>query len=338
MFRRPSWQIGLLTLLAAALFAPRTVAQADAGDKVYQQALRSTVWTVVPTGPGRVRLGSGALIDTQQRLVVTNYHVVRDSEAALVMFPVFEKGRGGKSELVVEMTKYRNVVAEQGLRGKVLHTEPRCDLALIQLEKLPPGTPALRLAGASASPGQRIHSIGNPAVSDALWVYTPGSVRSVYRKQMRVSSKSGTGTFDIDARIVETSSPVNPGDSGGPVLNDKGELVAVTQGHAADSEARAVSYFIDIRELLDLLTAKKIKLSNPPTAVAASAEQLAPPGDKPAGDAAEKQAAFDLVVAKSLLNDGKRDRARERLQGIVEKYPASKSAAEAKQMLEKMDK
>ena len=53
--------------------------------------------------------------------------------------------------------------------------EPRCDLAVIELERMPPGVQALRLAASSVVPGQRIHSIGNPGVSGALWVYTPGS-------------------------------------------------------------------------------------------------------------------------------------------------------------------
>src|SRR5262249_16016860 len=164
-------------------------AQADVGERVYQQALRSTVWIVVPLGGNRITVGSGSVIDAKQRLVLTNYHVVRGKSDVIVMFPTFVNGPDNKPELVVHPHRYIAASRTSGIHGKVLHTESHSDLALIQLERLPPGTPALRPAAASAAPGQRIHSIGNPAISDALWVYTPGSVRAVYRKQMRASDQ-----------------------------------------------------------------------------------------------------------------------------------------------------
>jgi len=55
------------------------------------------------------------------------------------------------------------------------------DLALIQLEgAIPTEARSLKLSKESPSPGQRVHSVGNPGASGALWVYTPGSVRQVY--------------------------------------------------------------------------------------------------------------------------------------------------------------
>src|SRR5207249_1567090 len=81
----------------------------------------------------------------------------------------------------------------------------------------------------------------------------PGAVRQVYRKQFSTSGKDGKDSFKVDARVVETQSPVNSGDSGGPVVNDQGELVAVVQGHAPDAQARLVSYFIDVSEVKALM-------------------------------------------------------------------------------------
>jgi hypothetical protein len=43
-----------------------------------------------------------------------------------------------------------------------------------------------------------------------------GHVRSVYKKQFR------TGAGDHDFNVVETQSPINTGDSGGPVVNSAG--------------------------------------------------------------------------------------------------------------------
>ena len=51
--------------------------------------------------------------------------------------------------------------------------------------------------------------------------------------------------------MVETSSPTNLGDSGGPMVNDHGELVAVVQGFSRRD--KAVSWNIDVREVRSLL-------------------------------------------------------------------------------------
>jgi hypothetical protein len=62
--------------------------------------------------------------------------------------------------------------------------------------------------------------------------------------------------------------------------------------------------------------------------------------DKPADDPdkAEKTAASKLSFARTLLKDGKTDRAKQRLQEIVAQYPTTKAAEEAKKELEKLDK
>jgi hypothetical protein len=138
----------------------------------------------------------------------------------------------------------------------------------VQLDKLPEGAEPAKLAANSPTPGDAVESIGNPGSSDALWVYTSGTVRSVYRKQFR------TGAGDHEFTVVETQSPINTGDSGGPVVNSAGELVAIAQAIAPN--ARLVSYAVDITEvkgfmngpwktaplpITDLLTAAELEYS-----------------------------------------------------------------------------
>src|SRR5205823_356163 len=80
----------------------------------------------------------------------------------------------------------------------------------------------------SPQPGQNVYSIGNPGGSSAMWLLTAGTVRQVSRKRW---TAGGMGRlFELEAEVVETSSPTNPGDSGGPLVNDRGEQVGVTQG------------------------------------------------------------------------------------------------------------
>src|SRR5207249_4502138 len=89
--------------------------------------------------------------------------------------------------------------------------------------------------------GKAVLSTGS---GDALWDYTPGAVKSVYKKTWAVKSRNEI--YNFEANVVETTSPVNPGDSGGPLVNSQGELTAVTQGGV--SAQGTISYFIDISE------------------------------------------------------------------------------------------
>jgi hypothetical protein len=232
------WTRPTAALLAAWLFAiaiPRSVCADEIGEKIYQRVLRSTVWVIAGT-----TTGTGSLVDQTRRLVVTNHHVVGDKPTVEVLFPALKAGR-----VIAERDYY--VKNAQRIRAKVVVRDPRRDLALIQLDSLPGDAIALSPARESAAPGQRVHSIGNPSVSGALWVYTSGSVRQVYQRTFKL--KDGR---EINARVVETQSPINSGDSGGPVVNDSAELVAVVQSYEGN-DARLVSTFIDVMEVRAVL-------------------------------------------------------------------------------------
>jgi hypothetical protein len=62
------------------------------------------------------------------------------------------------------------------------------------------------------------------------------------------------------------------------------------------------------------------------------------PADAPAAGDAEKTAATKLDLARSLLKDGKTDKAKQRFQDIITQFPGTKAADEAKRELEKLGK
>jgi S1-C subfamily serine protease len=326
--------LGMLMLTISACLIPCPLrAQTESTEKIYQRLLKSTVWVVVPrskdstTNRLQVATGSGSLVDRARRLVLTNYHVVgRDVENVLVTFPVHQNG---KTTAVAERDFYRNLISSgRGIHGKVIAREPRCDLALIQLDTVPEDARQLPLAHESASPGQDVHSVGNPGQSGALWVYTPGKVRQVYHHKWH--SGSGKDRLDLEAKIVETQSPINRGDSGGPLVNNKGELVGVTQGHLLD--AQQLSLFIDVSEVRDFLRSRKLL-----PAPARETRSLASDGEpKPPDD--EKTAATRLQWAQTLAQEGKLEKAKTRCEEILEAFPKTKAAEGAKQLLEKLSK
>ena len=166
-----------------------------------------------------------------------------------VSFPSFKGG-----QVVSEKSHYMKMKRGFGKhRAKVEAWSEAKDLAVIILDDIPPGTPALSMATESTRPGQTVHSIGNPGASSAMWVYTSGTVRTAaYQKKWQ--SISPLGLMKHDAWVIETQSPTNPGDSGGPLANDAGELIAVTQG--GNLASNAINLFIDVREVRAFLESK----------------------------------------------------------------------------------
>jgi hypothetical protein len=77
----------------------------------------------------------------------------------------------------------------------------------------------------------------------------------------------------------------------------------------------------------------KSKEAKPDAKTAAKEKEAPAAGD----EAAEKAASNKLTLAMSLLKDGKTDKAKQRLKDIVDAYPNTKAAAEARKQLEKLN-
>lgn len=243
----------LVPLVAVAVGVPAApaVAQEKAGGAaVYRKTIPAVVWVHSSRSNG-LATGSGSLIDLDRRLVLTNYHVVQENPAATVFFPVFRDGLP-----VAEKAYYKDRKDRLGVRGKVIALDKKADLALVRIDAVPKDTAALPLAAASPSPGDTVHSIGSPGKTDSLFGYVKGSVRQVYQDKWKAELEPRkVATFE--AKVISTDSPTNPGDSGGPLLNDQGELVGVTQGGAIN--AQSISTFIDVSEVKQLLTARAVR-------------------------------------------------------------------------------
>jgi HEAT repeat protein/S1-C subfamily serine protease len=216
---------------------------------VRQRLLKSTcvIFTVLPKGG--LSMGSGSLIDRDNRLVLTNFHVISDEHKGKlrVFFPEYDKG-----EVVPERSKYieRLLRKGEGIPCHVVHKDLRRDLAVVQLVDLPPGIQTLPIAKKSAEPGERMHSMGNPGASGACFVYTHGNIRAVYQKQWIIPGHGKDDpTLDLNAKVVETQSPINQGDSGGPAVNDRKELIGVNQSKIIALGVSEMNIAIDVTEV-----------------------------------------------------------------------------------------
>src|SRR5262249_25626927 len=123
------------------------------------------------------------------------------------------------------------------ITGTVIDRSPRQDLALIQLAKLPDAAPALTLARECPDPGERVFTIAAMAEGDEnFWDFTSGNVRQVSRQHLANNQLAG---------VVETDMPFNRGNSGGPVVNERGEVVAVAEGYRPDARLVSLSVAVD---------------------------------------------------------------------------------------------
>jgi tetratricopeptide (TPR) repeat protein len=244
--------------LVVAVFLPPSPARAAEArltqKQVYRQTLRGTVKVYVRFGNITVT-GTGWVADQKLRLVMTNHHVVGNASAVSVLFPLYN----AKGKAVSDPRRYD---LKKAIQGKVLDSDPKRDLAVIQVATLPTEASALKLAAESPDPADTLHSVGNPGVSAAMWVYTKGAVRQVVDRQINYAK---IGQL-VDCTIVETTSPINPGDSGGPVVNNAGELVAVNTGAG---QGRLMSFCIDVTVVRGFLGEVKALL-DPKTATAAA--------------------------------------------------------------------
>jgi serine protease Do len=221
-YRGAFWLALAAAVLGLALARPADAARPSAGREparpdIYRKVLRSTVLVVVRRAGGAGSRGTGWVVDAQRRLVVTNWHVAREARAVRVAFPRYERGA-----LVTASRAYRK---GPSIPGRVLLSDSRRDLAVVQLERLPDNVPALPLAEAGPRPGEMVHSVGNGFVgtTGTLWRYSQGKVKWVGHRD--VVWRNG---HKVTARVVESYAISGPGDSGGPIVNDSGEVVAVT--------------------------------------------------------------------------------------------------------------
>jgi S1-C subfamily serine protease len=169
---------------------------------IYQAASPAVVLIVTEKG-----LGSGVLISMDGK-IVTNLHVVGDSEDVGVIFKPTQEGAAVDDSNVH--------------RAKVLRRDEVSDLALIQVSEVPAHVKPLTIAaGSTLQVGADVHAIGHP--TGQAWTYTRGIVSQI-RRDYDWATES---RLKHHATVIQTQTPINPGNSGGPLLDDNGQVVGI---------------------------------------------------------------------------------------------------------------
>ena len=155
-----------------------------------------------PRIPRRSGLGSGVIVSTDG-YILTNNHVVEDAD-----------------EIRVETTDGRTVAA------KLVGTDAPSDLALLKINST--GLHAMALGNSdSVQVGDVVLAVGNP-----LGIGQTVTMGIVSAKGRSVGSARGSLSYED---FLQTDAPINQGNSGGALVNTKGELVGINSQILSES-------------------------------------------------------------------------------------------------------
>jgi len=176
--------------------------------------------------------GSGIALDS--KVIATNHHVVDGATHLYVYFPESQ-------------TKYT---------AEAIATDENNDLALVRISDSSfSGFPAIQYGFKQTveDVGMGVFVLGYPRVD------TMGE--EVKLTTGVVSSRSG---FQGNQTQYQVSAPVQPGNSGGPLFNDNGELIGIISAKHTDG-AENVSYAVKLSYLNDLVanSGERINLNRP---------------------------------------------------------------------------
>jgi serine protease Do len=204
--------------------------------RVAKKVLPSTVRVAFPTDEKMFVNGSGFVIDSRG-YILTNQHVVEGHEKLLV--GLYDAGSQEGSQ--------------EWQEGEVVFQDKDNDLAVLKVKTSKP-LPEVSLGrSATLEVGEPAIVIGNPKGEE--FTVTRGII-----SRLRVPNDGHDGyKRKSTIYMIKTDAAVNPGNSGGALLNALGEVVGVIELKYSRTEGLAYAITIDraVRTLADGMSAQK---------------------------------------------------------------------------------
>ena len=171
------------------------------GIRVYYDSLGNLVSSMYVQGSGFVYNYSN------QMVILTNYHVVYNDVNITVTF--------------IDGDEYP---------ATVIGSDPYADLAVLTAEAPAHEYKPIKIASSSMlKVGEAVVAVGNPF--GLTGTITTGIISQLGRS---ISTELGGGYVMAD--IIQISAPINPGSSGGPLLNLNGQVIGITTAIVAGSQ------------------------------------------------------------------------------------------------------
>ncbi len=182
--------------------------------------------------------GSGFIIDKANGYILTNNHVV-----------------DGATDILVRFFDNDPVYDPEGQPAKLIGRDVLTDSALIQLVgSTPKNVTEVRFGdSAQLDAGDWVMAIGNPfTYSNTV---TVGVVSAVSRVNQQLNPVPGR-----DLEYIQTDAAINHGNSGGPLLNIRGEVIGINTAIISDGESGGnlgIGFAVPINTVRDILPSLK---------------------------------------------------------------------------------
>ncbi|MDU2490223.1 MAG: trypsin-like peptidase domain-containing protein [Clostridium celatum] len=162
-------------------------------------------------------MGSGFIINTDG-YILTNYHVIE-----------------GATEVTVTLSDGQEVTAS------VVNYDSDQDVAMIKINEDIEVPGVVELGDSDAlQPGEEVLAIGNPLSKELSSTLTKGIVSALNRS---IETQTGVST-----NLIQTDTAINSGNSGGPLINTKGEVIGINTLKASDG-AEGIGFAIPINDI-----------------------------------------------------------------------------------------
>ena len=166
-------------------------------------------------------IGSGFIIN-EEGYILTNYHVVK-----------------GAQEISVTLSNDVTTTAQ------IVNYDENQDVAMIKITDESVKIPATVELGDSDSlqPGEEVIAIGTPLSTELSSTVTKGIISATSRS---VAVESG-----VTMNLIQTDAAINAGNSGGPLVNTKGEVVGINSSKISGEAVESIGFSIPINDIKD---------------------------------------------------------------------------------------
>lgn len=166
-------------------------------------------------------IGSGFIIN-EEGYILTNYHVVK-----------------GAQEISVTLSNDVTTTAQ------IVNYDENQDVAMIKITDESVEIPATVELGDSDSlqPGEEVIAIGTPLSTELSSTVTKGIISATSRS---VAVESG-----VTMNLIQTDAAINAGNSGGPLVNTKGEVVGINSSKISGEAVEGIGFSIPINDIKD---------------------------------------------------------------------------------------
>ena len=193
------------------------------------EKVKSSIVVISARSSEATSLGSGFIISTDG-YIVTNQHVIE-----------------GTGEVWVDLydgTSHKANVVGQSARD---------DIAVLKINAK--DLPAITLAKSKdCYVGEIVYAIGSPDSYDYAWTVTMGIIS---HKSRNVKIYDNNGNLEKTMNLIQTDVSVNPGNSGGPIINTRGEVVGIITLKITNTEGMGFAIPIDgALQIIDALITK----------------------------------------------------------------------------------